>query len=157
MGERKEETRERGTRVHGDVGGEGEIEAARHKPAQDWVILRYHVLRITVPIHVCVYVYLTVCTHTRETATTYPALGIFSSPFFSLSFLLRFLASILSRTPFSSSFPCPPSTHRRGRLARLLFAAGTRVSLAHTPEADRLQRVLKYRYALECIAYGGRP
>ena len=41
MGERKEETRERGVQSRvpvgftGDVGGEGEIEAVRHKPAQD--------------------------------------------------------------------------------------------------------------------------
>lgn len=61
-GERKEETREGDSRVHGAVGGEGEIEAVRYKPAQDWVILRYRVLRITVPIRVCVRVYLTVCT-----------------------------------------------------------------------------------------------
>jgi len=150
---------EGGARVHGDVGGEGEIEAVRHKPAQDWVILRYHVLRITVPIRVCVRVYLTVCTCTftyTEAATTYRSRYFLFSSFF-LSFPLSRSFAFLS-PPFSHS-PCPPSIHRRGRLVRLLFAARTRVSLAHTPEADRLQRVLKYRHAvhsLECIAYGGR-
>lgn len=122
-------------RVHGDVGGEGKIEVARHKPAQDWVILRYHVLRIAVPMRVCVR--LTVCTCTRRPSRSAP-LSVFSFlPFFSgfLSFA-GFFASLLSRSPFSHSPPpCPPSTHppSRGRLARLLFAAGTRVSLAHTP------------------------
>lgn len=124
----------------------------RHKPAQDWAILRYHVLRITVPIRGCVY--LTVYTCTLFTCTErqpqHTALGIFFSlPFFSLSFSPRSFAPFLSRSPFSHS----PSTHRRGRLARLLFAAGTRVSLAHTPEADRLQRVLKYRHAVHSLEW----
>lgn len=115
--------REGGTvvRVHGDAGGEGEIEAVRHKPAQDWVILRYHVLRITVPIRGCVRVYLTVCTctFTESTATTsrsrYFLFSLFSPflPFPGPSPLLPFL----SRPPFSHSPPsppCPPPTVAEG-------------------------------------------
>ena len=149
MGERKEETRKRGTWIPvefmGDVGGEGEIEAVRHKPAQDWMILRYHVLRITVPILACVRVYLTLCTCT-ETAITYRSWYFLFSLFFSLFLSFpRSFVSLHSRPSFSHS-SCPPSSHHspsRGRPTRLLFAARTRVSLsrAHTPEADRLQFV----------------
>lgn len=110
MGERKEETRERGTRVHGDVGGEGEIEAVRHKPAQDWVILRYHVLRITVPIHVCVYVYLTVCTCTGRQPQHTP-LSVVSllpfSPFPSFSGPSSLFSLVLLSLALSHVFPPP--------------------------------------------------
>lgn len=117
MSERKAETRERGTWVPagftGDVGGEGEIEAMRHKPAQDWMILRYHVLRITVPIRACVRVYLTVCTCT-ETAITYRSwyflFSLFFSPFLSFpgpSFLSTLV--LLSLTP--RVLPVPTTHH----------------------------------------------
>jgi len=92
----------------------------------------------------------------RETAITYRSRYFL----FSLSFLPRSFVSLHSRPSFSHS-SCPPSSHHppsRGRLARRLFASGRLESLsrAHTPEADRLQRVLTYRHAvhsLECILH----
>lgn len=74
-------------------------------------------------------------------------------PFSSLLPLPTFFVSFFSLVLFSLSRPL------FSHFARLLFAVETRVSLAHTLEADRLQRVLKYRhavYSMERVAYGGR-
>lgn len=139
-GERKEETRERGyTGVHGgDVGGGGEIEAVRYKPAQDWVILRYHVLRITVPIRVCVRVYLTVwyVAHSRSQrdSRNIPLSDIF---FFSL-FLPFFPSPVLRLPPLSSSFRplpqvvLPPPTAAEGWL--VFFLPRELESLSRIPQ-----------------------
>lgn len=96
----------------GDVGGEGEIEAVGHKPAQDRVILRYHVLRITVPIHVGVYVYLTVCTCTRRDSHNISCSRYFLFSLFLPSSVLRHpsssvSSSFLSLSSVSSLHPPP--------------------------------------------------
>lgn len=97
-------------RVHGDVGGEGKIEVARHKPAQDWVILRYHVLRIAVPMRVCVR--LTVCTCTERPSRSAP-LSVFSFLPFFLAFFPSPGSSPLSSLVLLSLTPrvLPPPTH----------------------------------------------
>lgn len=57
---------ETGTRVHGDGGGEGEIEAAGHKPAQGLAILRYHVYYILRYRYWYVYVCVCVLVHVHH-------------------------------------------------------------------------------------------
>lgn len=124
---RNARARERGgvPRVHDgvrDAGGEGEIEAVRHKPAQDWVILRYHVLRITVPVLGCVSVYLTVCTCTSTCTERQPQHTNSRYFLFSLSFLLRSFALLPpSRVLLSLALPCPPSTHRSRKASSSSF------------------------------------
>lgn len=139
----------------GDRGGEAQT-------GPGLVILRYHVLRITVSVtcarapacaqcvtlrSVCMY---TRCTHGRS---QYCSLGIPPSLSFSLPFssFLTFLSvlRILSLAPsFLSLRTISLSLSIRGRLGRLLFASEEleTLSRAHTLEADRLQRVLKYRH-----------
>lgn len=170
MGERKEEMREGGeeTRVQGEGEGEeeeeegegeGEIEAARRKPAQDWWFsdITYYVSQCR---YICMCMLRTMCMYVHTTHI-YKAIQYCSgctcfSSFFRLSFLF-----LRSSSPFSlsSSFLSPIVSSSLHPLARLLFAVETRVSLAHILEADRLQRVLKYRhavYSMERVAYGGR-
>lgn len=165
MGERKEEMREGGeeTRVQGEGEeeegeGGGEIEAARRKPAQDWWFsdITYYVSQCR---YICVCMLRTMCMYVHTThiykAIQYCSGCACSSSFFvspSSSYVLRLL--FLSRSLFALS-----SSFLSLTPARLPFAVETRVSLAHTLEADRLQLVLKYRHAVystERVAYGGR-
>lgn len=160
MGERKEETRKRGTWIPvefmGDVGGEGEIEAVRHKPAQDWMILRYHVLRITVPILACVRVYLTLCTCT-ETAITYRSWYFL----FSLFFLSFFSSPVLRFSPFSSFFlsllvssQFPPLTISRKANSSSFCRENSSLSFSRAYSRGRsfaVRCVLKYRHAVHSL------
>lgn len=134
----------------GDRGGEAQT-------GPGLVILRYHVLRITVSVTCaramcdspwCVYV------HTDVTIllSRYSSSSLFLSPFFFLSYfslcpsypLSRALFSLL---PYHLSFSFYPPAATGGSVVFFL-PGGTRDSRAraHTLEADRLQRVLKYRH-----------
>lgn len=167
MGERKEEMHEGGeeTRIHGE-GRQGRDRGGEAQTGSGLVILRYHVLRITVPIHMYVYVtYRMYVPHIQ--GHTIPCSGC--------TYLLFFLFLPLLPLPFRSSRlpflfrslfsnpPCilfsPLAAAAAEGSACLLFAAETRVSLAHSLEGDRLQSVLKYRhavYSMERVAYDGR-
>lgn len=136
-GERKEETPERdpgftGNGSEGDRGGEAQT-------GPGLVILRYHVLRITVSV-TCARaraqcVTLCMCTYTQR--SQYRSLGVSLS----LSFSYLFLRP---SSPSFALFSLPPTTYHlfsslslflstrcRGRLAHVFFLpGGTRVSLA---------------------------
>lgn len=65
-----------GTRIHSNEGGEDEIEAARRKPAQGLVILRYHVYyvsqyRYCICVGICMLVHVHVVCETRVHVYTY--------------------------------------------------------------------------------------
>lgn len=141
MGERKEEMRRRrggnsGSRRErgrggGGGGGRGRDRGGEAQTGSGLVILRYHVLRITVPIHMCVYVtyYVYVCTYHAPIQGRTILLRVYLL-FFLFPSLLPLPTFIrppfLSRPLFSQPF-VSSSLHP---LSRLLFAAETRVSLA---------------------------
>lgn len=154
-GERKEETRERGNPGFTGDGSEGD-RGGEAQTGPGLVILRYHVLRITVSVTcararvraMCVYV------HTDVTIllSRYSSVSLSFSLFllfllFSLSFVssLSLAPSFLSFRTISLSLSIHPLP-RQARSSSFCLEELETLSRAHTLEADRLQRVLKYRH-----------
>lgn len=171
-GERKEETRERGTRGFTGDGSEGD-RGGEAQTGPGLVILRYHVLRITVSVTCarkcdsprCVYV------HTDVTIllSRYSSFSLsFSLPFFFLSYfspcpsypLSRALFSLL---PYRLSFSFYPPAATGGSVVFFL-PGGTRDSLARARIPWRqivcnayLNTDTRAVHTPWSVAYGGGP
>lgn len=177
-GERKEETRERGNPGFTGDGSEGD-RGGEAQTGPGLVILRYHVLRITVSVTCarapacsqCVTL-RSVCMCTRT--SQYCSLGIPPSLSLSLSLFLPFLLfslSFVSSLSLARPLFSPPvpslflflSTRCRGRLGRLLFAwRNSRLSRARIPWRQivcnaYLNTDTRAVHSMERVAYGGGP